>query len=218
MAADSLPDPLCVSHARHLLRVCSQSDHAQPTSSHLRHVSICCRVPDDPLVILPLMVGTYILFGGVASGIYFEEFGTVHEGPAGASSWVLYLLGMLLVFVGLGLIADPSFKHHAARVTPMEADGRTHVAATHADGEWADGQGKCNASDPKSTREETMLDCEPTKRKDGYETPTVPPTPISEVCAHTMDSEVCIWPQMNERSLSWAVNRKPGTGKYPGRD
>ena len=36
--------------------------------------------------------------------------------------------------------------------------------------------------------------------------------------AHAMNSEVCIWPQMNERSLSWAVNRKPGTGKYPGRD
>ena len=47
----------------------------------------------DPLLILPLMVATYILFGGVAGGIYFGEFATLHEGPGGYFRWVLYLGG-----------------------------------------------------------------------------------------------------------------------------
>ena len=32
-----------------------------------------CLVLYDPLLILPLMVGTYILFGGLAGGLYFGE-------------------------------------------------------------------------------------------------------------------------------------------------
>lgn len=32
-----------------------------------------CLALYDPLIILPLMVGTYILFGGVAGGVFFEE-------------------------------------------------------------------------------------------------------------------------------------------------
>ena len=43
----------------------------------------------DPLLILPLMVATYILFGGVAGGIYFNEFGTLHHGIGGYGRWGL---------------------------------------------------------------------------------------------------------------------------------
>lgn len=39
--------------------------------------------------------GRYILFGGIAGGIYFNEFGTLHEGPGGYFRWVLYIGGMM---------------------------------------------------------------------------------------------------------------------------
>ena len=74
----------------------------------------------DPLLILPLMVGTYILFGGIAGGIFFQEFNRlhiVHEATmtyrvfgagAGAATWVLYCLGVVFVLGGLCLIAVAS--------------------------------------------------------------------------------------------------------------
>ena len=62
----------------------------------------------DPLLILPLMTGVYILFGGIAGGIFFQEFEVLHEGIAGPASWAFYILGMLCVVVGLGLIACAS--------------------------------------------------------------------------------------------------------------
>jgi hypothetical protein len=62
----------------------------------------------DPLVILPLMVGTFILFGGVAGGIFFREFERLHEGLAGPAGWPLYIIGMILVIWGLALIASDS--------------------------------------------------------------------------------------------------------------
>lgn len=67
-----------------------------------------CLVLYDPLLILPLMVGTYILFGGIAGGLYFNEFSTLHLGPGGHWRWLLYLGGMALVLYGLYLIADAS--------------------------------------------------------------------------------------------------------------
>lgn len=51
-------------------------------------------------------MGTYILFGGIAGGIYFEEFASLHL----TGSWPLYITGMLLVLCGLGLIADASVR------------------------------------------------------------------------------------------------------------
>ena len=48
----------------------------------------------DPLLILPLMTGIYILFGGVAGGIFFQEFAVLHEGALGYGSWALCVTGM----------------------------------------------------------------------------------------------------------------------------
>ena len=59
----------------------------------------------NPILILPLMVATYILFGGVAGGIYFREFDTLHVGRLGYWNWALYIAGMLCVLVGLYFIA-----------------------------------------------------------------------------------------------------------------
>jgi hypothetical protein len=66
-----------------------------------------CLALYDPLVILPLMVGTYILFGGIAGGIFFGEFAQLHMSGVGGplGRWVLYVSGMLLVLLGLGFIA-----------------------------------------------------------------------------------------------------------------
>ena len=51
--------------------------------------------------ILPLMVGMYVLFGGVAGGIFFEEFGSLGDGAGGATlRWTLYITGMVLAFGG----------------------------------------------------------------------------------------------------------------------
>lgn len=59
----------------------------------------------NPLIILPLMVATYILFGGIAGGLYFREFDKLHEGMAGPWGWMFYIIGMLCVLVGLYFIA-----------------------------------------------------------------------------------------------------------------
>ena len=64
----------------------------------------------DPLLILPLMVGTYILFGGIAGGIFFQEFERLHEGFAGWYAWAFYSVGLLCVLGGLGLIAIASIE------------------------------------------------------------------------------------------------------------
>ena len=61
----------------------------------------------DPLFIIPLLQSSYILFGVIAGGIYFQEFAGLHNGPAGALGWPLFLLGMLGVLSGLALIAPP---------------------------------------------------------------------------------------------------------------
>ena len=60
----------------------------------------------NPLIILPLMVATYILFGGVAGGLYFREFDKLHENAmVGSAAWALYIGGLLCVIAGLYFIA-----------------------------------------------------------------------------------------------------------------
>lgn len=84
------------------------------------------------------MVGTYILFGSVAGGIFYDEFSTLSEATAlGAAGWALYIGGTLTMLVGLVLIADPSVvAHHNGQqtdgVTPpsKEAPPPPPLAAT----------------------------------------------------------------------------------------
>ena len=92
-----------------------------------------CLALYDPLLILPLMVGTYILFGGIAGGIFFHEFAVLHEGPADVGGWPLYLFGMLLVLIGLGLIAGAG-TDGSSRVAPEDNGGgaATGTAAAEA--------------------------------------------------------------------------------------
>merc|ERR1719326_2697996 len=72
----------------------------------------------EPLVIIPLMVGSYILFGGIAGGLFFQEFDTLHEQPVGYWAWALYIGGMLMVLVGLAMIADAPDRSGAGGATP----------------------------------------------------------------------------------------------------
>ena len=58
----------------------------------------------DPLVILPLMTGIYILFGGMAGGIFFQEYSALPEGRAGLWNWLLYCVGFIFVLWGLYLV------------------------------------------------------------------------------------------------------------------
>jgi len=58
----------------------------------------------EPLFIIPLMQANFIVWGGIAGGIFFHEFEHVHLGYAKAGSWVLYILGLTLVVVGLYLV------------------------------------------------------------------------------------------------------------------
>ena len=61
----------------------------------------------DPLFIIPLLQSSYILFGVISGGIYFEEFAGLHNGPAGAGGWPLFIIGMMSILSGLALIAPP---------------------------------------------------------------------------------------------------------------
>lgn len=81
-----------------------------------------CLAMYEPLLIIPLMVGTYIVLGGVAGGIFFGEFSTLHEATAaGVWGWALYISGMLLMVGGLILIADPEAPASAAPPTSVAA-------------------------------------------------------------------------------------------------
>jgi len=61
----------------------------------------------DPLFIIPLMQACFILFGGVAGGIFFHEFADVAKPGRllGWGNWFLYILGFAMVLYGLYLVA-----------------------------------------------------------------------------------------------------------------
>ena len=81
----------------------------------------------DPLLILPLMVASYILFGGIGGGLYFDEFRTLHLGPGGYWRWVLYVGGMAMVLIALYLIATAGI---AAAKEEQESEARRSDAAS----------------------------------------------------------------------------------------
>lgn len=65
----------------------------------------------DPLFIIPLMQACFILFGGVAGGIFFQEYRDLPTGRVGWGNWILYLMGFGCVIFGLYLvrqIPDPN--------------------------------------------------------------------------------------------------------------
>ena len=62
----------------------------------------------DPLFIIPLLQASYITFGATASGIFYQEFGTLEEGPAGGWSWPVFVGGISMIVVGIMLLAPPS--------------------------------------------------------------------------------------------------------------
>lgn len=78
----------------------------------------------DPLFIIPLLQSSYILFGVVAGGIYFEEFAGLHNGPAGYAGWPLFILGMLAVLSGLALIA-PTRRERERVASKCRIDGQS---------------------------------------------------------------------------------------------
>jgi len=85
-----------------------------------------CLALFDPLLILPLMIGSYVLFGAVAGGIFYQEFANMALGPAGeAAGWALFVSGLLLVLAGLGMIATASVRidlnHEAADAAKVDA-------------------------------------------------------------------------------------------------
>merc|ERR1712216_774600 len=49
-----------------------------------------------------------IMWGTVAGGIFFREFDTLHEGMWGAGNWVMFILALMLIFVGLYLVRPDS--------------------------------------------------------------------------------------------------------------
>jgi len=62
----------------------------------------------DAVYIIPLLQASYISFGVVASGIFYQEFGTLASGLGGAASLPLFILGNLTVVVGVMMLAPPS--------------------------------------------------------------------------------------------------------------
>jgi hypothetical protein len=87
-----------------------------------------CLTLYDPLIIIPLMVGTYIAFGGIAGGVFFQEFTLLHEATSvGYWGWLLYVVGMLMVLIGLAYIADASISPAiVAAVTDDTGGGPGH--------------------------------------------------------------------------------------------
>lgn len=62
----------------------------------------------DPLFIIPLLQSSYITFGATASGIFFQEFGSLAEkGLLGPATWLFYIGGIVLIIVGIMMLAPP---------------------------------------------------------------------------------------------------------------
>jgi len=69
----------------------------------------------DPLFIIPLMQANFIVWGGIAGGIFFDEFATLHKHPdVGAAAWGLYIFGLLLIIAGLYLVRPDTLDKEAA--------------------------------------------------------------------------------------------------------
>ena len=84
----------------------------------------------DPLIILPLLIGSFIVTGGISGGIFFGEFDFVDDGRLGWANWILYILGMVLVVVGLAIIAVAGTQLQRARAA---AAGKEGAAASGAE-------------------------------------------------------------------------------------
>jgi len=81
----------------------------------------------DPLVILPLMVAGFIVFGSIGGGIYFDEFSSIgfrlgSSTTAAVLGWLFYVGGMGLILAGLYLIAKAGSELHEAEVTAKGGD------------------------------------------------------------------------------------------------
>lgn len=73
----------------------------------------------DPLFIIPLLQAFFILFGVIATGVFFKEFWSIQKGPIGAAGgWTCFLVGLVFIFVGLYLTA------------PRTEDGEAEEAST----------------------------------------------------------------------------------------
>jgi len=74
----------------------------------------------DPLFIIPLMQACFILFGGVAGGIFFHEFHDVATPGRllGPGNWVMYILGFAMVLYGLYLVAPKESGAEAEALPP----------------------------------------------------------------------------------------------------
>ena len=46
----------------------------------------------------------FIVWGGIAGGIFFHEFAHLHCGPADWGGWIFYILGLSLVVYGLYMV------------------------------------------------------------------------------------------------------------------
>ena len=99
----------------------------------------------DPLFIIPLLQSSYILFGVISGGIFFEEFAGLHNGPAGMGGWPLFVLGMLSILSGLYLIAprteEPAPSPHGMRPKNIRISRREEDAE-------ADDEAHDEAADP----------------------------------------------------------------------
>lgn len=88
----------------------------------------------DPLIILPLMVASFIVFGSIAGGIYFDEFGTIGyrlgTSPVAVGlGWLGYVGGMVLVLCGLLAIAVSGTAQEAeyaadVKASPLESSAK----------------------------------------------------------------------------------------------
>eukprot|EP00900_Chrysochromulina_parva_P022243 jgi/Chrpa1/4652/Chrysochromulina_OHIO_Genome00018068-RA len=88
----------------------------------------------DPLIILPLLIGSFIVTGGISGGIFFGEFDFVDDGRLGWANWILYILGMVLVVVGLAIIAIAGTQLQRARAKAAGKDnGKEGPAASGAE-------------------------------------------------------------------------------------
>jgi len=80
----------------------------------------------DPLFIIPLMQACFILFGGVAGGIFFHEFHDVATPGRllGPGNWVMYILGFAMVLYGLYLVAPKESGAEAEALPPTSATAK----------------------------------------------------------------------------------------------
>ena len=127
------------------------------------------RLADEPLFIIPLMQTAFMVFGAIAGGMYFDEFKDMGKDVGQGVAVTFYIIGILLVIVGLGFLMPPSDNKEQYDESPAPAsETPVEQIDTHAgSADSADDSGDPSSNPRKSRKRGSVATKMPMARLNG---------------------------------------------------